>query len=176
MSVATSLVEDQPVRISPADTLYEFEESALLARQSRQESNARSYPRRIPLALKRASGLYVEDVEGRRFIDCLAGAGTLALGHNHPVVIEAIQQVLADGLPLHTLDLTTPVKDQFVQDLFGLLPEALAMIAPVQPKPTITASTFLITPICDQPLAAPDPSASPIFIFLIIPATFSPDT
>lgn len=132
MSVATSLVEDQPVRIRPADTLYEFEESALLARQSRQESNARSYPRRIPLALKRASGLYVEDVEGRRFIDCLAGAGTLALGHNHPVVIEAIQQVLADGLPLHTLDLTTPVKDQFVQDLFGLLPEALAREAKIQ--------------------------------------------
>ena len=35
-------------------------------------------------------------------------------------MIEAIQQVLQDELPLHTLDLTTPVKDQFVQDLFGL--------------------------------------------------------
>ena len=102
MSVATSLAENHPV-----ETLYEFEESPLLARQSRQESNARSYPRRLPLALKRAKGLYVEDVEGRRFIDCLAGAGTLALGHNHPVVIAAIQQVLSDELPLHTLDLTT---------------------------------------------------------------------
>ncbi|SEI15663.1 aspartate aminotransferase family protein [Pseudomonas asplenii] len=134
MSVATSLIEkpsvhsDQPA----AETLYQFDESPLLARQNRQESNARSYPRRIPLALKRAKGLYVEDVEGRRFIDCLAGAGTLALGHNHPVVIEAIQQVLADELPLHTLDLTTPVKDQFVQDLFGLLPEALAQQAKIQ--------------------------------------------
>jgi diaminobutyrate-2-oxoglutarate transaminase len=76
--------------------------------------------------------MYVEDVEGRKFIDCLAGAGTLALGHNHPVVIEAIQQVLADELPLHTLDLTTPVKDQFVQDLFGLLPPALAAEARIQ--------------------------------------------
>ncbi|MGY2168125.1 aspartate aminotransferase family protein [Pseudomonas gingeri] len=134
MSVATSLIEKPPVRPSQSavETLYEFEESPLLARQNRQESNARSYPRRIPLALKRAKGLYVEDVEGRRFIDCLAGAGTLALGHNHPVVIEAIQQVLADELPLHTLDLTTPVKDQFVQDLFGLLPEALAQEAKIQ--------------------------------------------
>lgn len=129
MSVATSLVNVQP---APAEVLYQFNESPLLARQSRQESNARSYPRRIPLALKRARGLYVEDVEGRRFIDCLAGAGTLALGHNHPVVIEAIQQVLADELPLHTLDLTTPVKDQFVQDLFGLLPAALAGEAKIQ--------------------------------------------
>ncbi len=134
MSAVTSLIEDQPARVSPApaETLYQFNESPLLARQARQESNARSYPRRIPLALKRARGIYVEDVEGRRFIDCLAGAGTLALGHNHPVVIEAIQQVLADELPLLTLDLTTPVKDQFVQDLFGLLPQALADEAKIQ--------------------------------------------
>ncbi len=134
MSAVTSLMEDQPVGlVAPAaETLYQFDESPLLARQNRQESNARSYPRRIPLALKRASGIHVEDVEGRRFIDCLAGAGTLALGHNHPVVIAAIQQVLADELPLLTLDLTTPVKDQFVQDLFGLLPEALAADARIQ--------------------------------------------
>lgn len=134
MHVATSVIEDQPLRATPAEgeTLYEFSQSPLLERQSRQESNARSYPRRIPLALKKARGLLVEDVEGRTFIDCLAGAGTLALGHNHPVVIEAIRQVLADELPLHTLDLTTPVKDQFVQDLFGLLPPALAAEAKIQ--------------------------------------------
>ena len=77
MSVATSRIEDAPVQA--AETLYQFDESPLLARQRQQESNARSYPRRIPLALKRAKGIYVEDVEGRRFIDCLAGAGTLAL-------------------------------------------------------------------------------------------------
>lgn len=48
------------------------------------------------------------------------------------MIIEAIQQVIADELPLHTLDLTTPVKDQFVQDLFGLLPPALADDAKIQ--------------------------------------------
>lgn len=134
MSVATSRIEDSLASASPtpAEALYQFDESPLLARQRQQESNARSYPRRIPLALKRAKGIYVEDVEGRSFIDCLAGAGTLALGHNHPVVIEAIQQVLLDELPLHTLDLTTPVKDQFVQDLFGLLPAELAREAKIQ--------------------------------------------
>ncbi|MEK1943709.1 MAG: aspartate aminotransferase family protein [Pseudomonas sp.] len=118
--------------IAAEEVLYQFDESPLLERQKRQESNARSYPRRIPLALKRARGIYVEDVEGRTFIDCLAGAGTLALGHNHPVVIDAIRQVLSDELPLHTLDLTTPVKDQFVQDLFAVLPEALAREAKIQ--------------------------------------------
>ena len=106
--------------------------NALLERQAARESNARSYPRRLPLALKRAAGIYVEDIEGRVFIDCLAGAGTLALGHNHPVVRAAIQQVLDDGLPLHTLDLTTPVKDRFMQDLFDCLPGELARNAKIQ--------------------------------------------
>ncbi|EPN53969.1 diaminobutyrate--2-oxoglutarate aminotransferase, partial [Pseudomonas syringae pv. actinidiae ICMP 19096] len=51
MSVATRFIDDQLTRITPAaaETLYQFDESPLLARQSRQESNARSYPRRIPL-------------------------------------------------------------------------------------------------------------------------------
>lgn len=111
---------------------YRFSPNALLERQAARESNARSYPRRIPLALRRAEGIYVEDVEGRVFIDCLAGAGTLALGHNHPVVIAAIEQVLKDQLPLHTLDLTTPVKDQFVQELFETLPADFARTARIQ--------------------------------------------
>ena len=111
---------------------YSFSPNALLERQAARESNARSYPRRIPLALRRAEGIYVEDVEGRVFIDCLAGAGTLALGHNHPAVIAAIEQVLKDGLPLHTLDLTTPVKDQFVQELFDTLPADFARTARIQ--------------------------------------------
>jgi diaminobutyrate-2-oxoglutarate transaminase len=112
--------------------LYEFQPDALLMRQAQQESSARSYPRRIPLVFKRARGIHVEDIEGRVFIDCLAGAGTLALGHNHPAVVDAIRQVLDDELPLHTLDLTTPVKDRFVQDLFATLPAGFAARAKVQ--------------------------------------------
>ena len=111
---------------------YTLSGNSLLEHQAAIESNARSYPRHIPLALQRAQGIYVEDIEGRVFIDCLAGAGTLALGHNHPVVIEAIQQVLRDGAPLHTLDLTTPVKDRFIRDLFDLLPTELARHGRVQ--------------------------------------------
>ena len=65
-------------------------------------------------------------MDGAVYIDCLAGAGTLALGHNHPVVIESIRQHIDAGYPLHTLDLTTPVKDDFVHTLLGTLPREFA--------------------------------------------------
>ncbi len=103
-----------------------------LERQAARESNARSYPRRLPIALKKASGIYVEDTDGRTYIDCLAGAGALALGHNHPVVLEAIRAMLADGVPMQTLDLTTPVKDRFVETLFASLPDEFSRHARVQ--------------------------------------------
>lgn len=109
--------------------LYDLGDHPLLAQQRQRESNARTYPRRLPVALARAQGVYVEDVEGRVFIDCLAGAGTLALGHNHPAVIEAAEQLLCARVPLHTLDLTTPVKERFVDDLMAVLPESFARTA-----------------------------------------------
>lgn len=86
------------------------------------ESNARTYPRRLPLALKSGRGIRVRDVEGREYIDCLAGAGALALGHNHPVVVQAIQSALSEDAPLQTLDLPTPLEDRFVNELFDSLP------------------------------------------------------
>jgi diaminobutyrate-2-oxoglutarate transaminase len=110
----------------------ELNTNPYLQRQAARESNARSYPRRIPLALQEAHGLYVRDTQGQLFMDCLAGAGTLALGHNHPVAIAAMRQTLDSGLPLHTLDLTTPVKDRFVEDLFNALPENFARHARIQ--------------------------------------------
>ncbi|MCP3739566.1 aspartate aminotransferase family protein [Rossellomorea sp. BNER] len=104
----------------------------LLNQQERRESNARSYPRRIPLAISEAEGIYVTDMEGNKYLDCLAGAGTLALGHNHPVVIDAMEQVIRDKRPLHTLDLTTPVKEEFVNELFSTLPEGFHDRAKIQ--------------------------------------------
>jgi diaminobutyrate-2-oxoglutarate transaminase len=93
-----------------------------LERQSRFESNARSYPHKFPIAIKSAQGAWITDVEGRKYLDCLSGAGTLALGHNHSEVIGAIRAVLDHQIPLHTLDLTTPVKDAFCETVLKLLP------------------------------------------------------
>ncbi|WP_434975624.1 diaminobutyrate--2-oxoglutarate transaminase family protein, partial [Streptomyces mesophilus] len=98
----------------------------ILRRQSSRESSARTYARSLPIVPVRARGLTIEGADGRRYLDCLSGAGTLALGHNHPVVLEAIRDVLDSGAPLHVLDLATPVKDAFTTELFATLPKELA--------------------------------------------------
>ncbi|MDO0911187.1 diaminobutyrate--2-oxoglutarate transaminase family protein [Streptomyces sp. DT2A-34] len=104
----------------------------ILRRQSARESAARTYARALPIVPVRARGLTIEGADGRRYLDCLSGAGTLALGHNHPVVLEAIREVLDSGAPLHVLDLATPVKDAFITELFHTLPPGLADRARVQ--------------------------------------------
>ncbi|MFF7199358.1 diaminobutyrate--2-oxoglutarate transaminase family protein [Streptomyces sp. NPDC008141] len=104
----------------------------ILRRQSLRESAARTYARSLPIVPVRARGLTIEGADGRRYLDCLSGAGTLALGHNHPVVFEAIKKVLDSGAPLHVLDLATPVKDAFTTELFATLPRELAEDARIQ--------------------------------------------
>ncbi|MEU8715297.1 diaminobutyrate--2-oxoglutarate transaminase family protein [Streptomyces sp. NPDC048663] len=104
----------------------------ILRRQSARESRARTYARALPIVPVRARGLTIEGADGRRYLDCLSGAGTLALGHNHPVVLEAIRKVLDSGAPLSILDLATPVKDAFTTELFRTLPPGLADRARVQ--------------------------------------------
>ena len=101
-------------------------------RQNDFESSARSYPRKFPFALKKAKGSYVEDVEGNRYLDFLCGAGTLALGHNDEDVNKAMVDLILSDAPLHTLDLTTPVKDRFVHTIFSLLPSGLRENAKIQ--------------------------------------------
>lgn len=103
-----------------------------LSVQNDKESNARSYPRRFPFVIDKAKGLIVTDIEGKQYYDCLSGAGTLALGHNHDVVIEAIEDVLKKQIPLHTLDLATPLKIEFMQEIFASLPEPLRDSAKIQ--------------------------------------------
>jgi diaminobutyrate-2-oxoglutarate transaminase len=98
----------------------------MLQRQRGRESSARTYARAFPIVPVRASGMTVETADGRRYLDCLSGAGTLALGHNHPVVLKAIRRTLDSGTPLHTLDLVTAEKDEFTSTLFELLPPSFA--------------------------------------------------
>ncbi|MDX6310956.1 MAG: diaminobutyrate-2-oxoglutarate transaminase [Streptomyces sp.] len=131
MAAISSAPERLPGQLAvPDDDFTEGE--GILRRQSLRESGARTYARSLPVVPVRARGMTIEGADGRRYLDCLSGAGTLALGHNHPVVLEAIREVLDSGAPLHVLDLATPVKDAFTTALFETLPRELAERGRVQ--------------------------------------------
>jgi diaminobutyrate-2-oxoglutarate transaminase len=99
--------------------------AGILARQRERESAARTYARTLPIVPVRAEGATIVGADGRTYLDCLSGAGTLALGHNHPDVVQAIIDTLSRGAPLHTLDLATPEKDAFTEELRACLPPGL---------------------------------------------------
>ena len=123
--------------------------SYYVSRQEETESNARSYPRKFPFALKKAKGLWIEDVEGNKYLDFLCGAGTLALGHNDPEINQAMIDLISEDAPLHTLDLTTPVKDEFVHMLLSLLPGELKNNAKIQfCSPSGTDATDAALKLC----------------------------
>lgn len=50
-----------------------------------------------PLFVERAVGSKIYDADGNEFVDFVCSWGPMILGHNHPTVVDAIQQALAKG-------------------------------------------------------------------------------
>ena len=48
----------------------------------------------LPVVVARAEGTWVEDVEGRRYLDMLAGYSALNFGHRHPALVQAAHDQL----------------------------------------------------------------------------------
>ena len=66
-------------------------------------------------------GSYIEDIMGRRYIDCLGGFGIYSAGIRHPKIVAAVQSQLA-RMPLSSQELLDPLR--------GALAEILGEIAP----------------------------------------------
>ncbi|EGX6963738.1 diaminobutyrate--2-oxoglutarate transaminase family protein [Vibrio alginolyticus] len=111
---------------------YDLTPDQVLIDQAEHESEVRSYPRRLPIAIKQAFGCLVEDTRGQIFLDCLAGAGTLALGYNHPEINQALKEQLDSGLPYQTLDIATSEKTTFIQSVKSFLPQELSENSVIQ--------------------------------------------
>ncbi len=111
---------------------YDLTPDQVLIDLAEHESEVRSYPRRLPIAIKQAFGCLVEDTRGQIFLDCLAGAGTLALGYNHPEINQALKEQLDSGLPYQTLDIATSAKTTFIQSVKSFLPQELSENSVIQ--------------------------------------------
>jgi 4-aminobutyrate aminotransferase len=57
-----------------------------------QKFISQSYTRAYPLVVKKAKGVWVEDVDGNRFLDFNSGIAVCNTGHCHPRVVEAIHR------------------------------------------------------------------------------------
>jgi len=55
-----------------------------------------------PFFTARADGACLWDVEGKRYIDYVGSWGPMVVGHNHPLVREAVERAVRDGLSFGT--------------------------------------------------------------------------
>ena len=70
----------------------------------------------LPVVLTSGEGAWVTDVDGRRYLDCLAGYSALNFGHGHPR--------LARAAPSEQLDRLTLTSRAFHNDQLGPFAEA----------------------------------------------------
>lgn len=73
--------------------LAEYESPAITARHL---ARAQAGGVECPIVFAKTNDIFVEDVDGNRFIDLTAGFGVASVGHAHPELVQAGQQQLAE--------------------------------------------------------------------------------
>lgn len=83
----------------------------------KQESQVRSYCNSFPVVFTRAKGCWLEAESGEKYLDFLAGAGSLNYGHNNPIFKQALLNYIeSDGIT-HGLDMHSAAKADFLKAL-----------------------------------------------------------
>src|SRR2546430_2115954 len=103
---------------------------AIVERQNRWSST--SYPKEYPLAIARGERAMVEDVDGNRYLDFMAGIAVASTGYGHPKVVQASQE--AAGRFPHICG------SDFYFESFAALCERLAQLAPGKSKKRVFLS------------------------------------
>ncbi|MGW0431272.1 ornithine--oxo-acid transaminase [Micromonospora sp. NPDC003197] len=73
----------------------------------------------LPVVIESAEGAWLTDVDGRRYLDCLAGYSALNFGHRHPTLIAAAHA---------QLDRLTLTSRAFIHDQFAAFCRELAQL------------------------------------------------
>ncbi|MDP1603801.1 MAG: glutamate-1-semialdehyde 2,1-aminomutase [Legionella sp.] len=72
-----------------------------------------------PIFFKQGAGAFLKDVDGKRYIDFVGSWGPLILGHCHPGVIEAVSDVLHNGM---SFGAPTELEVRLAQKIIALMP------------------------------------------------------
>lgn len=75
---------------------------------------------RYPVALARGKGVYIWDVDGKRYLDFLSGLGVNALGHAHPRIVRVVREQAARVVHLSNL---------YYNEFQGVLAERLCRLS-----------------------------------------------
>ncbi|QBZ82207.1 Diaminobutyrate--2-oxoglutarate transaminase [Hydrogenovibrio crunogenus] len=79
------------------------------------ESEIRAYARSYPAVFVKGENAKQTDENGKEYIDFYAGAGVLNFGHNHPKLKAAIVEYIQNDGVLHSLDMMTGAKREFIK-------------------------------------------------------------
>ena len=103
------------------------------------ESEVRSYSRGWPTVFTKASGSVMTDEQGKDYVDFFAGAGALNYGHNNPELRSELVEYLTSDALVHSLDMMTPSKREFLQTFKDVILEPRGLDYKVMfPGPTGT--------------------------------------
>ncbi|MBN3492193.1 diaminobutyrate--2-oxoglutarate transaminase [Vibrio neptunius] len=84
---------------------------------NKKESQVRSYCNSFPVVFTKAKGCWLETESGKKYLDFLAGAGSLNYGHNNPIFKQALLDYIeSDGIT-HGLDMHSGAKGEFLKAL-----------------------------------------------------------
>jgi len=78
---------------------------------------------RYPVVLTRGKGVFLFDLEGKRYLDFVSGLGVNALGHSHPRIIKAIREQAARVIHISNL---------YYSEYQGVLAEKLCALSGLQ--------------------------------------------
>ncbi len=85
------------------------------------ESVVRSYCRGWPVVFDKAEGSYLYAEDGAAYLDFFSGAGALNYGHNHPDLIEPLVDYLRRHGVIHSLDMYSVAKRDFLERFRDLI-------------------------------------------------------
>ncbi len=85
------------------------------------ESESRSYSRAYPATFSKAIGSEIWSTDGKRYIDFLAGCGSLNYGHNPPALKAPLIEYITNDSIAQGLDMQTASKERLLQVMSDLL-------------------------------------------------------
>lgn len=78
------------------------------------ESGVRSYSRTWPATFQHARGSFLYTPDDEEYLDFFTGAGVMNYGHSNPVLKDALIRYLADDNIVHSLDMFTTAREDFL--------------------------------------------------------------